>query len=65
MKKELLPVALENIKINNLGMLSELHIVYYNDKNFFYNLRNKMYKVYLKRILLWVIVLLIVPIFII
>lgn len=54
--KDYLPVLLENIDIKKLGMTDEIQCVYYKDNNFFPNLRNKMLKVYGKRLILWLII---------
>lgn len=57
MEKDQLLVAIDKINITKLGMLSELHVVNLNNRNFFPNLRKKMYRIYFKRGIVLLIIL--------
>lgn len=55
--KDYLPVLLEEIDTNKLGMMKEFQYVKFHDKSFWPHLRKKMFKIYLKRIILWLIII--------
>lgn len=55
--KDHLPVLLEGIDIKKLVITDEIQCVNYKNKDFFPTLRNKMFKVYFKRFILWAIII--------
>ena len=55
--KDYLPVLLEDVKKDYLGMIDELQYVNYKDKKFFPSLRNRMFKIYLKRAFFLIIII--------